>query len=147
MKRIILSGLLSLLLSSCSRNDDDNQPAPSNEIVTVLEIKSTAPQPANVTRMRLTELLTNAYVEKVFNPGTPDTVKATLSLPFRYVPNQFDAQVSVYFQDGTIRNTTIPGVTLLKGKKNTYIGNFFAAGFNVEFDDELKEGETIPFTF
>lgn len=151
MRKLTLFGLLSLslslVLSSCSKNDHDNQPAPSDEIVAVLEIRSTAPNPANVTSMRLTEPITNTYVEKVFNTGTPDTAKATLSLPFRSVPKEFDAQVSVYFKDGTILNTTIPGVKLLKGQKSTYIGSFFSTGFEVGFNDEWKQGDTIPFTF
>lgn len=149
MRKLTLFGLLSLslVLSSCSKNDHDNQPAPSDEIVAVLEIRSTAPNPANVTSMRLTEQLTNTYVEKVFNPGTSDTAKATLSIPFRSVPKPFDAQVSVYFKDGTVRNTPLRGVKLLKGTKSTYIGNFYAVGFTINYDEEWIDGDTINVTF
>lgn len=82
----------------------------------------------DVTKIRLTDLREDTYVEIIPEYKRPDTMKATLSIRYKKVPEAFNASISVYHVDGRVVETVVQNIELLEGKKLTCTIDIFKAG-------------------
>jgi|GEM_PF-6590923 len=141
----LLSILIALSLISCDKEVEVEEPDENATVIAMLEVRSTSRIPKDVTKVRLTELLKDSYVEIIPEANRPDTTKAVLSIPYKKVPKEFSALVSVYHKDGRVVETKVPNIELLEGKKTTCFADMFKVGFTIGWNDEWLADSTIVY--
>ncbi|PRY55283.1 hypothetical protein B0I27_101252 [Arcticibacter pallidicorallinus] len=141
----LLSFLFVLSLISCQKEKHEEEPDENAPVVTMLEVESYSSIPKEVTKVRLTELLKDTYVEMIPETNIHDTAKAVLSISYKKVPKRFNALISVYRRDGSVEETKVSDIDLLNGRKCTYFVDMFKVGFTIRVNDKWIDTIVVKF--
>lgn len=97
------------ILSSCKKDD-----APSKTVISAMELVITDPIPADVSKIRLTNVADNTFSEKVIDSSKTGEGQLGITLPL-YSAAETDAKITVYYINGKTADTIIPAIKIEPG--------------------------------
>ncbi len=127
---IYLSLIISCLLAACSKDELSTQKQAVAEVA--LHINDTIP--ANVSKIRFTNLSDSSYVEKQINASDIGKKDVELILDLYKLVDTMDAKVTVYYKNNTISGKKISDIVPVAGKTTKYSGDLFTTGVTVVID-------------
>lgn len=137
MKYLICLLLTLSICSSCKKDD-----APSKTVVSAMELVITDPIPADVSKIRLTNVADNTFSEKVIDSSEIGEGQLGITVPL-YSAAEIDAKITVYYTDGKTADKIISAVKIEPGKKTVIKGSLLSQNVTVDW----QWGEDILISF
>lgn len=111
-------------------------------MVSAMELVITDLIPADVSKIRLTNVADNTFSEKVIDPSKTGEGQLGITVPL-YSAAETDAKITVYYTDGKTVDTIISAIRIVPGKKTVLKGSLFSQ--NVTVNGEWGEDIVINF--